>query len=62
MADETQKIVFRGLNADETYQLEFEDHPEQNCAVLGQTLMTEGIEVKLTESIDSEIIWIKSAN
>lgn len=50
----------RGLDPDVTYQLSFEDRPEQNCSAKGSVLMSEGIEVFI-KSIGSEIIWITEA-
>ena len=57
---DSYNVVMRGLDPDVTYQLSFEDRPEQNCSAKGSVLMSEGIEVFI-KSIGSEIIWITEA-
>ena len=53
-----KSIYFKGLSAEQTYDLEFEDRPEQNTSLTGQELM-DGLEVSISEEKGSEIIWIK---
>ena len=40
------------------YRLVFEDRPEQNRTATGKELAETGIDVKIAESVGSEIIWI----
>ena len=53
-------VVMDGLDPNVTYQLTFEDRPEQNCTAKGSVLMSAGIEVTI-KSIGSELIWITEA-
>ncbi len=59
-APDACRVVLRGLNADQTYRLMFEDRPEQNRTAAGGELMTDGVEVTIPY-FGSEIIWISDA-
>ncbi len=54
-------ITLQGLYADTTYQLTFEDRPEQNCVKTGAELMTDGLDVTILY-VGSELIWITEVN
>jgi hypothetical protein len=56
-----QKTVkLRGLEADASYQLTFEDRKEQNAVYTGAQLM-EGLTVTIEGDFGSEMIWISRA-
>ena len=57
-----QKTVkLRGLDPTASYQLTFEDRPEQNAVYTGAQLM-EGLTVTIEGDFGSEIIWISRAS
>jgi hypothetical protein len=53
-------VVMKGLDPKKTYSLVFEDRPEQNTTVSGESLMSEGLNVEIL-GVGSEIIWIYEA-
>ena len=53
-------IKLRGLDADASYQLTFQDRPEQNAVYTGAQLM-EGLTVTIEGDFGSEMIWISHA-
>jgi hypothetical protein len=58
-----QKTVkLRGLEAEVSYQLTFEDRTEQNAVYTGAELMENGLTVTIAEATGSEMIWISRAN
>lgn len=58
---ETKTVKLRGLKADISYQLTFEDRPEQNCVMTGTELMENGLTVTIKEETGSEMVWITEA-
>ena len=58
--DSTYRVVMDGLDESKTYELSFEDRPEQNCTVSGAVLMSEGIDVEIL-GVGSELIFIREA-
>ncbi len=58
-----QKTVkLRGLEADVSYQLTFEDRTEQNAVYTGAELMENGLTVTIEGTSGSEMIWISRAS
>jgi len=57
---DTYNVVLDGLDPNVTYQLTFEDRPEQNCTAKGSVLMSDGVDIFI-KSIGSEMIWITEA-
>lgn len=55
---DSKTIKLRGLKADVSYQLTFEDRTEQNCVMTGYELMNNGLIVTISEDMGSEMIWI----
>ena len=53
----TVHVTLAGLDPDKTYDLSFEDRPEQNTTATGASLMTDGIDVTI-EYVGSELIRI----
>ena len=53
-------VKLQGLDPNEYYRLEFEDRAEQNTVKTGAQLM-EGLNVTISQTRGSEIIWIKEA-
>lgn len=58
---ETKTVKLRGLMADVSYQLTFEDRPEQNRVMTGAELMETGLTVTISEDVGSEIVWLTEA-
>ena len=58
---ETKTVMLRGLKADVSYQLTFEDRPEQNRVMTGAELTDTGLTVTITGDMGSEMIWITEA-
>ena len=58
---ETKTIKLRGLKADVSYQLTFEDRPEQNRVMTGAELMETGLSVTIKDDVGSEMIWLTEA-
>jgi hypothetical protein len=55
---DVRRVVLRGLDRGKTYNLTFQDRPQQNTRKNGQELMDDGIDVSLSGQNVSEIIWI----
>ena len=55
---DTKVIKLRGLNAETTYRVNFDDRTEQSCTMTGAQLMNEGLSVTMTGESGSEWIWI----
>ena len=55
----TKTVLLRGLDPDATYELVFEDRPEQNRTATGAELMESGLPVTIEEPSGSEWIWIR---
>ena len=47
--------------ADVSYQLTFEDRPEQNRVMTGAELMETGLSVTIRDDVGSEMIWLTDA-
>ena len=58
---ETKTVKLRGLMADVSYQLTFEDRPEQNRVMTGAELMETGLTVTISGDVGSEMIWLTEA-
>lgn len=58
-AGNTVHIRLDGLDENSRYSLVFEDRSEQNTTLTGSSLMTDGIDVVISQEVGSEIIWIK---
>ena len=58
---ETKTVKLRGLMADVSYQLTFEDRPEQNRVMTGAELMETGLTVTISGDVGSEIVWLTEA-
>ena len=56
-AGESCRVTLRGLIPDVSYDLSFEDRPEQNVTLTGEELMQSGIDVAI-DGIGSELIFI----
>ncbi len=56
----TCHLKAEGLDPDVTYQLTFEDRPEQNRTATGAELMSTGFDVTI-EYVGSELIWFTEA-
>ena len=54
-------VYLRGLDEKTTYNLKFEDRPEQNCTKTGAELMKKGLTVRIEGQSGSEMIWISEA-
>ena len=55
---ETKTVKLRGLKADVSYQLTFEDRPEQNQVMTGAELMETGLTVTIPGEMGSEMVFI----
>ena len=58
---ETKTVKLRGLKADVSYQLTFEDRPEQNQVMTGAELMETGLTVTIPGEMGSEMVFITEA-
>lgn len=58
---ETKTIKLRGLISEVSYQLTFEDRPEQNKVMTGAELMEKGLSVTIQGDMGSEMVWITVA-
>ena len=57
-AGDSVTFRLRGLYADKTYSLSFDDHPGLNLSATGAELMEKGVTVTITDCIGSDMIWI----
>ena len=59
-AGNTQNVKLRGLEADVTYNVVFQDHTDLNCSMTGAQLMNDGLDVTFTENLASDWVWIEA--
>ncbi len=54
-----KNIKLKGLNAETTYNVVFQDHKDQNYTATGAELMETGVKVSLTGDYDCDWVWIE---
>jgi hypothetical protein len=60
--DDTHRFVLRGLDARRRYRLHFQDRgAAADVVVPGASLIQSGLEVRLTEPLSSELVFIAAA-
>ena len=55
----THRYRLMGLNRAGRYQLTFQDHPDANRAVSGESLVRGGVDVSLRLPLSSELIFLE---
>jgi hypothetical protein len=54
--------ALRGLESGRKYRLHFEDETAADAVASGEALQTHGVQVRLSEPLSSELVWVEEAH